>query len=366
MKKVTIEIIGEIGWWISADDIIRQLNGLKEGDVVTVLIHSDGGDVFEGAAIYNLIKLSPATFNAIIIGTCASMATVIASACDTVKMSNTATYMIHSPSGSGRHNKASAAELIKTLETIESGMIDSYVVKTGKTKEEIEQKYFDGADHYLTAEEARSEGFIDEVIDYSQDYENVEMFNKQKIMAFLNRDDIKSKFFENPKTTETVSEEEIKQMKAEMKRLKEQDAARREELETAKLAALEAQATSLVGVHVARGVITANLSSIYIIAAKTDFEGTKTKLEALNPVSPVPNPGTPNVQGRALNNFLETPETKDNPFSGQSQDNREHWTYEMWSEKDVAGLQALQTSNPEKVLALAKDFSARMKFGKGE
>ena len=56
-------------------------------------------------------------------------------------------------------------DMISQMESLEDTLCDMYAKKLGKDKAEIKSSYFDGIDHWLTAEEAKSFGFIDGIYD---------------------------------------------------------------------------------------------------------------------------------------------------------------------------------------------------------
>ncbi|EPA7601349.1 head maturation protease, ClpP-related, partial [Escherichia coli] len=62
-------------------------------------IHSPGGDIFEGLAIYNALKNHPAKKIVHIEGMAASMASFIAMCGDHIVMPENAMMMIHAPRG---------------------------------------------------------------------------------------------------------------------------------------------------------------------------------------------------------------------------------------------------------------------------
>ena len=96
-------------------------NELKEiGNVrqINLHIHSPGGDVFDGIAIYNLLKNHPANKTVYIDGLAASMASVIAMAGDEVIMPENAMLMIHKPWGI---QGGDAEELRKYADLLDKG-----------------------------------------------------------------------------------------------------------------------------------------------------------------------------------------------------------------------------------------------------
>ena len=58
---VDLMLYGDIGaWGISANQFARDLKALGDVSQINLHVHSPGGDVFEGMAMYNLLKNHPA------------------------------------------------------------------------------------------------------------------------------------------------------------------------------------------------------------------------------------------------------------------------------------------------------------------
>lgn len=95
----TISIMDVIGedWYggVSAARIDAALRYIGRDKPVTVYINSPGGDVFEGIAIYNLLKDHGGKVTVKILGLAASAASVIAMAGSEILIPKTAFYMIH-------------------------------------------------------------------------------------------------------------------------------------------------------------------------------------------------------------------------------------------------------------------------------
>jgi ATP-dependent protease ClpP protease subunit len=77
----------------------EDLKALGDISHINLHIHSPGGDVFDGIAIYNLLNKHPAKVTVHIDGLAASMASVIAMAGDRIVMPENALMMIHKPWG---------------------------------------------------------------------------------------------------------------------------------------------------------------------------------------------------------------------------------------------------------------------------
>ncbi len=80
------------------------LDSLGDQEEIEVVINSNGGDVFQGIAIGNLLKSNKAKINVVINGLAASAASIIAMAGDTIKIYSNAQLMIHRASTYGEGN----------------------------------------------------------------------------------------------------------------------------------------------------------------------------------------------------------------------------------------------------------------------
>lgn len=157
-----ILIYDEIGYWgVRAKDFasaLKELNGIQQ---ITLRINSPGGSVFDGAAIYNLLKSHSATIRVKIDGLAASMASVIAMAGDIIEMPENALMMIHNP---WTYASGDADELRKSadvLDKIKKSILAAYAKKTGLSDDEISAMM--DAETWLTGAEAAALGFVDDL-----------------------------------------------------------------------------------------------------------------------------------------------------------------------------------------------------------
>lgn len=132
---------------------------------INVRINSNGGDVYSGIAIYNALRGSKSDIHIYVDGIAASMASVIALCGKPVEMSKYARLMLHSVSGGCYGNKKEMQKCIEEIECLEESLSEIYAGRTGLSKEEVKTTYFDGEDHWLTADEALRLGFIDGIYD---------------------------------------------------------------------------------------------------------------------------------------------------------------------------------------------------------
>ncbi len=163
-RETEISIFDEIGMFgVSAKQFISDLQKVPADHKISLRIHSPGGEVFDGNAIYNALKRHPGGVEVQIEGLAASMATVISLAGLPVKMAANGFYMIHNPWGVAMGDASELRDQAELLDKIRFSMVGAYAAKSGRTPEEIE-KWMD-AETWFTAEEALEAGFVDEVTD---------------------------------------------------------------------------------------------------------------------------------------------------------------------------------------------------------
>lgn len=163
-QTADIYIYDEIGGWgISARRFTEDLISLGNLSHINLHIHSPGGEVFDGIAIYNQLKNHSATITVYIDGLAASMASVIAMVGDTVIMPKNTMMMIHKPWGVSWGDANDMREYADLLDKLENVLIPAYVAKTGKTTEEITAML--EQETWLDGDECVEHGFADKVIE---------------------------------------------------------------------------------------------------------------------------------------------------------------------------------------------------------
>lgn len=128
---------------------------------VTVQINSPGGDLFEGLAIFNLLRAHPAKVTVEVLGWAASAASIIAMAGDEIVMGLGAFMMVHNAWGiviGNRHDFREAADL---FEQFDGAIADIYEARTDAKRADIE-KLMD-AETFMGPGEAVKNGFADRV-----------------------------------------------------------------------------------------------------------------------------------------------------------------------------------------------------------
>lgn len=158
-----ISIYEEIGGFgITAKQFTEDLKVLGDVSHINLRIHSPGGDVFEGIAIYNLLRNHPADITVYIDGVAASMASVVAMAGDRVVMPENAMMMIHKPWGISGGNAGDMRDYADLLDKVETVLIPAYARKTGKSAQEIATMLED--ETWMDGKECLKHGFADELL----------------------------------------------------------------------------------------------------------------------------------------------------------------------------------------------------------
>ena len=162
-----ITMFGAIGedYWsgggITAKSVTAQLRAIGDRPV-EVQINSPGGDMFEGIAIYNVLREHAQTVNIKIMGMAASAASVIAMAGDTVEIGAASFLMIHNCWVVAVGNRHDMAETATYLAPFDQAMADVYAFRSGAAAEEC-AKWMD-AETYMSGSVAIERGFADELL----------------------------------------------------------------------------------------------------------------------------------------------------------------------------------------------------------
>lgn len=155
-------LYGIVGWDVVASDVSRALAEAGDVDTIHLRINSQGGDVFEGLAIYNLLSQHKAKVNVTIDGLAASAASFIAMAGDRISMAESAMFMIHNAWGLAVGNSDDMMEIANLLDKIDGMIARIYAART-KLKQSRLRDMMD-AETWMTGQEAKDQGFVDVLI----------------------------------------------------------------------------------------------------------------------------------------------------------------------------------------------------------
>lgn len=178
----TISVYDVIGvdWWTGEGVTAKRIAGVLRSigkNPVTVNINSPGGDMFEGLAIYNLLREHPAKVTVRVMGLAASAASVIAMAGDEIEMGLGSFLMIHNSWGVVVGNQDDMRDAAATFAEFDAAMADIYAARTGGKAADIAQMMAD--ETWLRAEAAIEAGFADATFD-APEYETADTGKKAR------------------------------------------------------------------------------------------------------------------------------------------------------------------------------------------
>lgn len=162
----SISVFDVIGadWYgdgVTASRIAAALRAIGGADV-TVNINSPGGDMFEGLAIYNLLREYDGKVTVKVLGLAASAASIIAMAGDEVQIGRGAFLMIHNCWVYAMGNRHDLAQVAADMEPFDKAMNDIYGARTGLSSEAIEAMM--NAETYIGGSDAVEKGFADRLL----------------------------------------------------------------------------------------------------------------------------------------------------------------------------------------------------------
>jgi ATP-dependent protease ClpP protease subunit len=162
------DTIGEDFWTgggVTAKKVAAQLRAIGDRPV-EVQINSFGGDMFEGIAIYNVLREHPQDITIKVMGMAASAASIIVMAGNTVEIGAASFLMIHNcwiVAMGNRHDLVAAAEW---LEPFDAAMRDVYAART-EQKPDVVAGWLD-AETFMSGSQAIDRGFADALLPADQ------------------------------------------------------------------------------------------------------------------------------------------------------------------------------------------------------
>lgn len=164
----TISILDPIGqdpWTgegVTAKRIAAALRSIGAEKDVVVNLNSPGGDLFEGMAIYNLLRDHKGSVTVKVLGIAASAASIIAMAGDEVLIARSGFLMIHDTWVVAIGNRLDLRDIADTLEPFDTAMADIYAARSGLEAKAV-QKMMD-AETWIGGTAAVDQGFADALL----------------------------------------------------------------------------------------------------------------------------------------------------------------------------------------------------------
>lgn len=163
------DVIGMDPWTgqgVTAARVAAALRTIGADKDVVVNLNSPGGDLFEGLAIYNLLREHKGEVTVKVLGLAASAASVIAMAGDTVQISRSGFLMIHNTWVVVMGNQNDLRAVADMLEPFDNAMADIYSARSGMDMKAV-AKMMD-AETWINGSAAVDQGFADSLLPSDQ------------------------------------------------------------------------------------------------------------------------------------------------------------------------------------------------------
>ena len=169
-KKYVVDISGVIGdYEVDPQMLVDRMSEWADDEdaETTFVIDSPGGSVGAGVFLMTFISKMKGKTVAEIWSRAWSMASMLAMACDEVKIAKGGSFMIHNPRGLAYGTASEIKAALEYLDGVRTQAVDAYAAKVeskGHTREEVEEHMTD-AGKFFTALQAVEFGFADVLID---------------------------------------------------------------------------------------------------------------------------------------------------------------------------------------------------------
>lgn len=160
MKKINIH--GVIGVDATSSDIIKQIEDAGDDEKVFE-VHSPGGSVMEGLAIYNAIRQARGISSVKVLGLAASMGSVIAMAKGKPDVAKRSVFMMHNAQMFAMGDYKTLQKAADLSNKVSEMIAQIYAENSKKSKKAIREMMDN--ETYLFGEQIRNEGFAKNVYD---------------------------------------------------------------------------------------------------------------------------------------------------------------------------------------------------------
>ena len=173
---------------ITAASFKEDLDALGDVDTLNIYINSSGGNVFQGQAIYSILKRHKARKVVYVDGIAASIASVIAMAGDAIFVPENAMMMIHNPWMIAMGNAADFRKIADDLDKVTVSIKATYMQRFNQGEDKLTELL--DAETWLTAKECLEYGLCDETTPAKQIAASINKdFGYQNVPETLFRDD---------------------------------------------------------------------------------------------------------------------------------------------------------------------------------
>ena len=170
-KVAEVYMYGVIGAGLDIDTnvIVAQVEQMRRQGIrdFKFFVNSEGGEVVQGCALFNYLDRTDIDVEWVVDGLAASMmAMLITNPRHKVSAARYAKLMYHRVQGSVYGNSAEVRSMAEMIDKFETSLIEMMARRMNEPVEEVRKEFFtDGLDHWMTAEEARKRGLVDNIIE---------------------------------------------------------------------------------------------------------------------------------------------------------------------------------------------------------
>lgn len=155
------DVIGDSWEGTTGKQFASDLKAIGAVETLNVYINSEGGSVFDGVAIHNVLKRHRARKVVHIDGLAASIASVIAMAGDEIRIASNGMMMIHDPWAIAMGTAGDFRKMAEALDKVGEAILASYVERTTTGEDRLQQ--WMAAETWFTATEAVDAGLADTI-----------------------------------------------------------------------------------------------------------------------------------------------------------------------------------------------------------
>lgn len=148
---------------ITAKDVADAVKTFGNASEIDIFINSYGGSVFQGLAIFNILRRQPARITTHIDGIAASAASVISMAGDEIRMAANAFLMIHNAWGIAAGDGDALRRAAKDVDLATESIAQTYASRRNGDIERIRE--WMAAETWFNAEQAVKAGLVDGIVD---------------------------------------------------------------------------------------------------------------------------------------------------------------------------------------------------------
>ncbi|MCX6256843.1 MAG: Clp protease ClpP [Bacteroidia bacterium] len=329
--ETTIYLYGEIGSdnGITDKDYVSQLDTLPVNTKkINLRINTPGGDIFQGYAIYNLIKASKVPVDCYVDGIASSMGSIIALAGQKTYMCQNSMFMIHNPASKIEGTSDEMINQANILDKIKNQVVSIYCDKTGLSANVITDMM--NKTTWLNAEEALNLKFIDEIVPdvLSINSSAAEFKNLMPLEAFnkINTCNLNKSIIMNDKmilkALQLTDNATMTDVQEKIIALIEENRTLKERFKTSEDKAID----DLVNNAIFNKKITFAQKEAFINLAKKDFETTSQVLKSL-------------PEYKSLMHFIKESNDQENKKKNKTDKPRSEWTLTDYRKFDPKALQ---------------------------